>query len=199
MKNAALLVIDMQYDFLPDGSLAVADGDKIIPIINNLIPQYDLVVATQDWHPINHKSFASQHPGKNEFEEIELNGMNQMLWPNHCVQNTKGAEFHKDLEMTSVETIFRKGMNPQMDSYSGFYDNGHLKSTGLTGYFKEKGIEEIHFCGLAADYCVYFSIIDALEEGFKTVLIEEATKPIDLQSFEIQKESLLKIKNFKLL
>lgn len=198
MKKTALLVIDVQNDFLPGGSLAVADGDKVIPIINKLIPQYDLVVATQDWHPANHKSFASQHEGKKLFEEIELNGMTQRLWPDHCVQGTFGGEFHKDLELNTAEAIFRKGMDPEIDSYSGFYDNGHLKSTGLAGYLKEKGVEEIHFCGIAADYCVYFSIKDALLEGFKTVLIEEATKPIDAENFEKQKIELNKIDDFKL-
>ncbi len=198
MKKTALLVIDVQNDFLPGGSLAVANGDQVIPVINKLIPQYDLVVATQDWHPANHKSFASQHEGKKMFEEIELNGMTQRLWPDHCVQGTFGGEFHKDLELNTAEAVFRKGMDPEIDSYSGFYDNGHLKSTGLAGYLKEKGVEEIHFCGIAADYCVYFSIKDALLEGFKTVLIEEATKPIDAESFEKQKIELNKIDDFKL-
>lgn len=198
MNKTALLVIDVQNDFLPGGSLAVVDGDKVIPVINKLIPQYDLVVATQDWHPANHKSFASQHEGKKVFEETELNGMTQRLWPDHCVQGTFGGEFHKDLELNTAEAVFRKGMDPEIDSYSGFYDNGHLKSTGLAGYFKEKGVEEIHFCGIAADYCVYFSIKDALSEGFKTVLIEEATKPIDAESFEKQKIELKKLDDFKL-
>lgn len=198
MKKTALLVIDVQNDFLPGGSLAVADGDQVIPVINKLIPQYDLVVATQDWHPANHKSFASQHEGKKLFEEIDLNGMNQRLWPDHCVQGTFGGEFHKDLELNTAEAVFRKGMDPEIDSYSGFYDNGHLKSTGLAGYLKEKGVEEIHFCGIAADYCVYFSIKDALLEGFKTVLIEEATKPIDAESFEKQKIELNKLDDFKM-
>lgn len=198
MKKTALLVIDVQNDFLPGGSLAVADGDQVIPVINKLIPQYDLVVATQDWHPANHKSFASQHEGKKLFEEIELNGMTQRLWPDHCVQGTFGGEFHKDLELNTAEAVFRKGMDPEIDSYSGFYDNGHLKSTGLAGYLKEKGVEEIHFCGIAADYCVYFSIKDALLEGFKTVLIEEATKPIDAESFEKQKIELNKLDDFKM-
>lgn len=198
MEKAALLVIDIQNDFIPGGSLEVKDGDKIIPIINKLIPQYELVVATQDWHPENHKSFASQHDGKNEFELIDLNGLQQVLWPDHCVQNTFGSEFHQDLNTQNFEVIFRKGMNPEIDSYSGFYDNGRLKSTGLTGYFKEKQIEEIHFCGLAADFCVYFSIMDALNEGFRAVLFDDATKPIDAESFENQKKTLLQNHNFEL-
>lgn len=198
MEKTALLVIDIQNDFLPGGSLAVADGDKIIPIVNALIPQYDLVVATQDWHPSHHKSFASQHPEHKVFEEIKLNGLDQMLWPDHCVQNTTGAAFHQDLQTQSIETIFRKGMNPEIDSYSGFYDNNHLKSTGLAGYLREKGVDEVHFCGLAADYCVYFSIKDALKENFKAVLFENATKPIDAKNFELQKEELRAHPNFKL-
>ena len=199
MKNTALLIVDVQNDFIPGGSLAVEDGDKIIPVINELTPKYELVVATQDWHPANHKSFASQHTGHKVFDNIDLNGLSQVLWPDHCVQNTFGAEFHKDLNTNNIEAIFRKGMNPEIDSYSGFYDNGYLKSTGLAGYFKEKKIKEIHFCGLAADFCVYFSIMDAMKEGFKSVLIESATRPIDSQSFEQQKESLQKLKNFKLI
>lgn len=190
MKKA-LIIIDMQYDFIPGGNLAVKGGDEIIPIINNLIPQYELVVATQDWHPANHKSFASQHEGKNVFEVIDLNGLEQVLWPDHCVQGTSGAEFHKDLNFNKVEAIFRKGMNSEIDSYSGFYDNGHRKSTGLSGYLKEKGIEELHFCGLAADYCVYFSMKDALKEGFHVVLHEKATRAIHAENFEIQKKELL--------
>lgn len=199
MEKTALLLVDIQNDFLPGGSLAVDEGDKIIPIVNALIPQYDLVIATQDWHPPHHKSFASQHPDHSVFEQIKLNGLDQMLWPDHCVQNTPGAAFHSDLLTQSIETIFRKGMNPEIDSYSGFYDNNHLKSTGLAGYLREKGVEEVHFCGLAADYCVYFSIKDALQENFKAVLFENATRPIDAKNFELQKEELLRNPNFKLM
>lgn len=190
MKKA-LVIVDMQYDFIPGGSLAVEGGDEIIPTINKLVKKdYDLVVATQDWHPYNHKSFASQHTGKKPFDMIDLNGLNQVLWPDHCVQGTHGAEFHKDLNFNKVEAIFRKGTEIGIDSYSGFYDNGHLKNTGLSGYLKDKNIEELHFVGLAADYCVYFSMKDALEEGFKVKLIENATKAIIQQQFLDQKEEL---------
>ncbi|MDO5656355.1 MAG: bifunctional nicotinamidase/pyrazinamidase [Flavobacteriaceae bacterium] len=196
--NKALIIIDMQNDFLPGGSLAVPGGDEIIPVINQLSKEFNLVVATQDWHPQNHGSFASNHDNKKVFEMGELNGLPQMMWPDHCVQGTFGAEFHKDIQMNHVETIFRKGMNPKIDSYSGFFDNGHQKSTGLAGFLLEKKVEEIHFCGLAADYCVYFSIKDALELGFKTVLIDNATRPIDAENYRNQKHELEKMQNFSL-
>ncbi|MXV37383.1 bifunctional nicotinamidase/pyrazinamidase [Flavobacteriaceae bacterium Ap0902] len=195
MKKA-LIVIDMQYDFIPGGSLAVEGGDEIIPLINQLIQEYDLVLATQDWHPADHKSFASQHPGMKPYDTIELHGLHQVLWPDHCVQGTHGAEFHQDLDLRKVEAIFRKGMNPEIDSYSGFYDNGHLKTTGLSGYLREKGVTEVHFAGLAADFCVHYSITDALKEGFEVTLIENATKPIFPEQFAQQKEALKDQVNF---
>jgi len=180
----ALVIIDIQNDFVPGGSLAVAGGDEIIPIINKLQNKFDLVIATQDWHPLDHSSFAINHPGKKEFEIIKLNEIDQVLWPVHCVQNSEGAEFHHELNSNKIEAIFRKGTNKEIDSYSGFYDNAHLKSTGLAGYFKDKGVSTLYFCGLAADYCVYFSIIDALKEGFEAILIEDATKAISQENFE---------------
>lgn len=198
MKKA-LIIIDVQNDFIPGGSLAVEEGNQIIPEINRLIPDFELVIATQDWHPSDHKSFASQHSGKNVFDIIDLNGMEQVLWPDHCIQGTAGAEFHKDLNMNMVEAIFRKGTDPEIDSYSGFFDNGHLKSTGLTGYLNEKAIEELHFCGLAADFCVYYSMKDALEAVFHVVLHENATRPINAENFEMQKAELRKNPNFKVI
>lgn len=180
----ALLIIDVQNDFIPGGALEVAGGDQIIPVINKLQTKFDLVVATQDWHPQGHDSFASSHPGKKPFDVIDLDGIKQVLWPDHCVQGSPGAEFHLELNTKRVEAIFRKGINPRIDSYSGFYDNGHRKSTGLSGYLREKEVTEIFFCGLAADYCVYYSIKDAIKEGFSTALIEDSTKPIDAQQFE---------------
>lgn len=196
MKRA-LIVIDMQNDFLPGGSLAVEGGDEIIPVINALIPQFELVIATQDWHPADHKSFASQHPGKEVFEVSDLNGLDQVLWPDHCVQNTTGAEFHADLDFGRVEAIFRKGMDREIDSYSGFFDNGQLKTTGLAGYLKEKKVEELHFCGLAADFCVYYSIKDSLNLGFKAVLHSNATRAIDVENHKKQLEELVKNDNFR--
>jgi len=184
----ALILVDIQVDFLPGGALAVAGGDSIIPVCNELQQHFELVVATQDWHPAGHKSFASSHSGKKEFETIDLNGLQQVLWPDHCVQGTEGAEISKDLFTNKIETIFRKGTDPQIDSYSGFYDNGHLKSTGLAHYLKGKGVKQVYIAGLAADYCVYFTAKDALAEGFEAFIIEDATRPISAEGFEKAKE-----------
>ena len=185
-----LLLIDIQNDFIPGGSLEVSGGDEIIPVVNDLQQKFDLVVATQDWHPKNHMSFASNHDGKEPFEKIELHNMEQILWPDHCVQNSEGAEFHPDLHTKKVEAIIRKGMDPEIDSYSGFYDNGHKISTGLAGYLKEKGAGDLYFCGLAADVCVYYSIKDALKEGFSATLIEDATRALDDEKFAEMKKEL---------
>ncbi|MCU7693409.1 bifunctional nicotinamidase/pyrazinamidase [Haoranjiania flava] len=180
----ALIIVDIQNDFLPGGSLAVNDGDKIIPTINQLQNNYELVVATQDWHPAGHLSFASQHPGKNVFEIIDLHGLQQTLWPDHCVQETTGAAFADTLNTSKIEAIFRKGMDRHIDSYSGFYDNGKLKSTGLADYLKGRNVNSVDVCGLAADYCVYFTAMDSLELGFATAIIENATRAIDSNRFE---------------
>jgi nicotinamidase/pyrazinamidase len=185
-----LIIIDVQIDFIPGGALAVPEGDQIIPVINKLQEKSDLVIATQDWHPDNHVSFASNHENKKPFDVIEWQEKDQVLWPDHCVQNTHGADFHPQLEMKKVEAIFRKGMDWKIDSYSGFYDNGHKKNTGLAGYLRERNAVELFFCGLAADFCVYFSIIDALKEGFTATLIEDATKPINQVDFEKIKKDL---------
>ena len=179
-----LIIVDAQNDFMPGGALEVRKGDKIIPVINKILPKFDLVVATQDWHPSNHKSFAVNHADKKEFEIIQLNGLEQKLWPPHCVQGTAGAEFHRDLNMKPVEAIFRKGMDEEIDSYSGFYDNGHKKSTGLAGFLKEKTAKDLYFCGLAADICVYFTLLDALKEGFKATLIEDAAIPLLMEHYD---------------
>ncbi|MFV8225241.1 bifunctional nicotinamidase/pyrazinamidase [Christiangramia aquimixticola] len=186
-----LIIIDLQNDFTPGGALAVPDGDKIIPVVNELQPQFDLVIATQDWHPAGHASFASSNDAK-VFEVIDLNGIDQVMWPEHCLQNTEGAGFHPDLNTSQVEAIFRKGTDPQIDSYSGFYDNAHLKSTGLAGYLKEKGAKDLYFVGLAAEFCVYFSIIDSIKEGFNAILIEDATRPINAEDFEKAKLDILR-------
>ncbi|MBF0597507.1 bifunctional nicotinamidase/pyrazinamidase [Faecalibacter rhinopitheci] len=175
----ALIIVDMQNDFMPGGALAVPEGDLIIERINELQNKFELIVATQDWHPANHKSFASQHEGKNPFDVIELNGLQQTLWPNHCIQGTKGADFHKDLNTIKVEAIFRKGMNRDIDSYSGFFDNGRKKSTGLNGFLKERNVTSLFICGLASDYCVYYTAMDALSLGYPTTILEGSTKPID--------------------
>jgi len=189
----ALVVIDVQNDFIPGGQLEIQQGDLIVPVINRLQKYFDLVVATQDWHPQNHKSFASNHSNKKPFDEINLYGIKQILWPDHCVQGSKGAEFHPDLEINKIAAIFRKGMDPEIDSYSGFYDNGHQMSTGLSGYLKEKGITEIYFCGLAADICVYYTIKDSLKEGFFATLIEDASRPLSNDAFISIKNDLTKM------
>lgn len=186
------MIIDVQNDFMQDGSLEVPDANAILPAINRLQASFDLIIATQDWHPPDHKSFASNHPNHDVSDVITLHGLEQKLWPDHCVQGSNGAAFHEALETRPIEAIFRKGMNPEIDSYSGFYDNGHKKSTGLTGFLHEKDVDEIYFCGLAADVCVYYSIQDALEEGFCCWLIEDATKPINQNQFNTMKEKLIK-------
>ena len=186
----ALLLVDVQNDFMPGGSLEVPYGAMIVPLINRLQKYFELVVATQDWHLQNHKSFASNHSNKKPFDKINLNGIIQILWPDHCVQGTKGAEFHPDLEINKIAAIFRKGMDPEIDSYSGFYDNGHQISTGLSGYLKEKGITELHFCGLAADICVYYTIKDAIKLGFSATLIEDASRPLSIDGFNSIKKEL---------
>lgn len=185
-----LIVVDVQNDFMPGGSLAVPDGDKIVPIINKIQDKFDLIVASQDWHPKDHVSFASNHSGKIPFDEIEIYGKPQTLWPDHCVQNSWGAEFHPDLDTKSWEAIFRKGTDREIDSYSAFYDNGHLKSTGLAGYLKEKGASQVYFCGLAADICVYYSAYDAFKEGFACFFIEDASQPLDGEALEVLKEEM---------
>jgi nicotinamidase/pyrazinamidase len=188
-----LVIVDVQNDFMPGGRLEVPHGDMIVPVINRIQEYFDLVVATQDWHPKNHKSFASNHSNKTPFEKISFHGRQETVWPDHCVQGSKGAEFHPDLETRKISAIFRKGMDPEIDSYSGFYDNGHQISTGLSGYLKEKGVTEIHFCGLAADICVYYTIMDSLKEGFSATLIEDASRPLNNDDFVIKKTKLLKM------
>jgi nicotinamidase/pyrazinamidase len=187
----ALIVVDIQNDFTPGGTLAVPEGDKIIPLVNELQNSFDLVVATQDWHPPTHKSFASNHPGKKPFENITLHGLDQVLWPDHCVQGTPGAQFHEALHSAKIEAIFRKGMDPEIDSYSGFFDNGYKKSTGLAGYLRERKVTKIFVCGLASDYCVFYTVKDALRENFDTYFIEDATRPIDPVGLEKAKNEIL--------
>jgi nicotinamidase/pyrazinamidase len=187
----ALVIIDVQNDFMPGGRLEVSQGNVILPIINRLQKHFDLVVATQDWHPQNHKSFASNHTNKKPFEKIILNGLEQILWPDHCVQDSEGAEFDPELDTDKIAAVFRKGMDPETDSYSGFYDNGHRIRTGLSGYLRDKGVTEIYFCGLAADICVYYTIKDSLHEGFSAILVEDASRPLnDTEFIKIKKELL---------
>ncbi len=186
-----LILVDVQNDFIPGGSLEVPGGDRIIEPVNRVMDRFELVVATQDWHPPDHLSFASNHEGKEPFEVINLHGMEQTLWPDHCVQGSMGAEFHSGLEQDRIEAVIRKGMDREIDSYSAFYDNAHLKTTGLAGYLREKGVEDLYFGGLAADICVYFTIKDAVEEGFTATVIEDAVRAIDEKNYGKLKQELL--------
>lgn len=181
----ALILVDIQNDFLPGGALAVPQGDEIIPIANQLQPVFEVVVATQDWHPANHGSFAANHPGKKVYEQIDLNGLPQTLWPIHCVRNTPGAEFAAELDRARIEKIFQKGTEPGIDSYSGFFDNGHRKSTGMGEWLKQRGVTEVFVCGLATDYCVKFTAIDAVQMGFTTTLIADATRGVNLRPTDV--------------
>lgn len=175
-----LLFIDIQNDFLPGGALAVPGADELVPVVNALMPDFDLVVATQDWHPPDHGSFAANHPGRNVFESIDLDGLPQTLWPVHCVQNTGGALFAPALETRRIARVFPKGTNPRIDSYSGFHDNGHRNSTGLGEWLKAKGVKRLSVVGVATDYCVKFTVLDALAEGFAVDVLARACCGVDL-------------------
>jgi nicotinamidase/pyrazinamidase len=181
-----LVLVDLQADFLPGGALAVPDGDLVVPIVNSMQMAFPLVVATQDWHPANHGSFAANHPGKKPFEQIDLNGLPQTLWPVHCVQNTPGAALAPDLKRERIAKNFQKGTDPGIDSYSGFFDNGHRKSTGLGEWLKEQAVTEVFVCGLATDYCVKFTALDAVQAGFKTSLIEDACRGVNLRPDDVK-------------
>lgn len=180
LKNSVLLIVDVQNDFLPEGALAVNHGDQVIPIINALQEKFDFIVATQDFHPADHGSFAANHVGKNEGEMAELNGLSQILWPVHCVQGSEGAEFHEELNSVKWKAIFQKGKNPEVDSYSGFFDNARREDTGLGDFLQNEGIMNVFVTGLAQDYCVKFTAIDSVSLGFKTYLITDATRPVNL-------------------
>ena len=176
-----LIIVDVQNDFLQGGALAVPEGNEIIPFINAIQDQYDLVVATQDWHPSNHGSFAVNHQGKIPGEVIELNGLEQILWPVHCVQNSYGAKFSKQLKVELVQKVFIKGTDPSIDSYSGFFDNGKLQSTGLHDYLQSQGVGAVTIVGLAADYCVKFTALDAAELGYKVEVLRDGTRAVNLE------------------
>lgn len=180
MKEA-LILVDLQYDFMPGGALPIAEGHKVVPVANRIQRHFGLVVATQDWHPANHGSFASQHPGKKPGDVIDLNGLPQVLWPDHCVQGSRGAEFHDDLDRSRIAEVFQKGVDPQIDSYSGFYDNAHRRSTGLTEYLRSEGVTDVTIAGLATDYCVKYSVLDALHFGFKATVVEDGCRGVNLE------------------
>lgn len=182
----ALLLVDIQNDFIPGGALAVKEGDEIIPLVNELVHYpFDLIVATKDWHPQNHGSFAANH-GKKPGEHVKLVGIDQILWPTHCVQGTPGTDFAPGWDQTSLDKVIYKGTDPSIDSYSTFFDNGHLRSTGLENYLREKGVKDLFIAGLATDYCVKYSVLDALQLGFKPYVIIEACRGVNLQPEDSQ-------------
>ncbi len=175
----ALIIIDMQNDFCPGGNLAVPAGDTIIPTINLLVEQYEHTILTQDWHPRGHLSFASSHPGKVPYDTVKLDYGEQILWPDHCIQGTTGAQFHANLKTDTAELILRKGFRREIDSYSAFYENDQKTVTGLAGFLKEREIKTLYIAGLATDFCVHWSIVDGCRYGFEIYLIEDATAGIN--------------------
>ena len=183
----ALILIDLQYDFLPNGSLAVDRSDEILPIINNIQLKFDHIIATRDWHPANHKSFASNHNGKKPGDIIELQGLQQVLWPDHCVQGSPGAEITANINQAKIDYIIYKGTNTEIDSYSAFFDNGRLKQTELDSYLKRNGISTIYVAGLTTDYCVYFTVLDGLSLGYIVFVIEDACRAVNLNPGDSEK------------
>jgi nicotinamidase/pyrazinamidase len=179
-NNDLLLIIDVQSDFCPGGALAVADGDAVVPVINRIAERFDHVVLTQDWHPSGHSSFATSHPGSAPFQTVAMPYGEQTLWPDHCVQGTAGAAFHPKLVTDKAVLVIRKGFRSSIDSYSAFYENDKMTPTGLAGYLRERGLRRIVMAGLATDYCVYYSALDARRLGFDTVVVESACRAIDL-------------------
>ncbi|MDH3679673.1 MAG: bifunctional nicotinamidase/pyrazinamidase [Acidimicrobiia bacterium] len=176
----ALILIDIQRDFLPGGALAVADGDAVVPVANELIDQHELVIATQDWHPADHRSFASQHEGREPGEVIDLDGLDQVLWPDHCVQGTDGAAFAPGLDVDRIDHVVRKGTDRDVDSYSGFFDNARRKRTELEDLLHRLDVDEVELIGLATDYCVQFTALDAADLGFRTAVVAAGCRAVDL-------------------
>ncbi len=176
----ALILVDLQNDFVAGGSLAVPDGNAVIEVANRLMPHFDFIVATQDWHPAAHESFATSHPGHEVGEVVDLHGLPQVLWPTHCVQDTHGADFVSTLNTEAFDHVVRKGTDPTIDSYSGFFDNGHRKKTEMTALLREAGVDEVWVMGLATDYCVKFTALDAVQEGFRTSLIVDGCRAVNL-------------------
>ena len=179
--SSCLIVVDVQNDFCPGGALAVPKGDEVVPVINRLAARFENVVLTQDWHPRGHASFASSHPGKKPFETIDLPYGKQVLWPNHCVQGTPGAAFHPSLDTEKAQLVVRKGFHRDIDSYSGFLEADRATTTGLAGFLKEKGFQALFICGLATDFCVAWSALDARATGFEVCVVEDACRAIDLE------------------
>jgi nicotinamidase/pyrazinamidase len=181
----ALVLVDIQNDFLPGGALAVPRGDEVIPVANRIQPRFDLVAATQDWHPADHMSFAANHAGRKIGEVIEVAGLAQILWPVHCVQGTPGAEFAAELDTRRVARVFQKGTDREIDSYSGFFDNGHRQATGLEEYLRQQGVRDLYVLGLATDYCVKFTALDGAALGFRVHLIEDGCRGVNLQPDDV--------------
>src|SRR6056297_2821780 len=178
--TSALIVIDMQYDFCPGGALAVPEGDRIVPGINALMAQFPAVILTQDWHPAGHSSFASSHEGKAPFDMVDMPYGRQVLWPDHCVQGSQGAAFHEGLDTDRADLIIRKGYNPAIDSYSAFFENDHATPTGLHGYLQTRGIDDLTMVGLATDFCVNFSAVDAARLGYRVTVRQDLVRGLDL-------------------
>lgn len=187
LKKAVLLVIDVQNDFCPGGVLEVKEGDRVVPVINRIMDEFSIVAATQDWHPQNHISFASNHRGMSAFDSVSINGINQVLWPDHCVQGTGGAGFHPGLDQRYFDIILRKGTAPELDSYSAFFENDKTVSTGLEYYLKGLGTEAVYVCGLATDFCVFYSVMDSVKIGFETTLIIDAARGVDFPEGSVEK------------
>ncbi len=185
MKKTALLLVDLQNDFCHGGSLAVPDGDAVITLANKLQAHFDLVLATKDWHPADHISFASNHPGKKIGDVITANGIKQILWPDHCVQNSKGSEFHPMLDTSKIKRIFHKGTDPFIDSYSAFFDNKHLRTTGLADFLNQEGVTDLYILGLATDYCVKYSCLDATQFNFAVHIIEDGCRGVELRPGDV--------------
>jgi len=181
----ALILVDIQNDFLPGGALPVAEGDQVAAVANRLMSRFELVVATKDFHPANHLSFASQHPGRRVGDVIDLDGLDQILWPDHCVEGTGGADFAADLNLASIECVFEKGTDRTIDSYSGFFDNGHRRATGLADFLQRRDVTDVHVMGLATDYCVKSTALDAVEIGFSTHLILDGCRGVDLSPGDV--------------
>ena len=182
----ALVIVDVQNDFMKGGALEVPQANEIIPLVNQLQKKFELVVFTKDWHPANHKSFASNNSGKKNYDVIDLNGIEQVLWPDHCIENTFGSEIHSDILVAEGAFFFEKGTDPEIDSYSGFFDNGRKKATGLHHFLKGKNVTDVYVCGLATDFCVKFTALDAKELGYNTFLFKKATKAVNLSPVDFE-------------
>ena len=182
-----LLILDVQNDFCPGGNLAVETGDEVVPVINRITPSFSRVVATQDWHPPDHVSFASMHPGRKPLDVVDADGIEQVLWPDHCVQGTRGAELHPRLETGRIGLLLRKGMRPGLDSYSAFFENDHRTDTGLRHYLKGMGLREVFVCGLTTDYCVFSSAMDARKLGFRVTLIRDACRGVGFPEGSVER------------